>query len=98
LPPFDEGQCREFQMRNQTPCNAFLKRIGVVSIVALTLATVAESSAQTSNLPDLPDRVLCEFALNREQSAWDQSSTFSKDVAEAARRGLTVDQDGSERI
>jgi hypothetical protein len=60
--------------------------IGAVSIVALTLGAVAESSAQY--ISDLPDRDLCASALNRERSAWDQSSTFSK---EAAKRGLTVD-------
>jgi hypothetical protein len=64
------------------------KPIGAVSIVALTLAAVAESSAQTSGLPN---QALCVNALNRERSAWSQSSTFSEDIAEAKRRRFTVD-------
>jgi len=49
---------------------------------------VAGSSTQISNLPD---RALCVNALNRERTAWDRSSIFTKDVAEATKRGLTVD-------
>ena len=71
----------------------FFKFIGVVSIVTLTLmAAVAESSAQTSkNITD--DYYVCLDALNRERTAWDTNDPkFAKDVAEAIRRGLTVDR------
>jgi hypothetical protein len=63
------------------------KIIGGVSVVALTLSEVVGSSAQTSSLPD---RALCVNALNRERSVWNSSTFFSEDVAEAARRGLTI--------
>lgn len=43
------------------------KTIGVVSIVALILAAVAESFAQTSCSPSA-----CLNALNRERTAWYQ--------------------------
>jgi hypothetical protein len=63
------------------------KIIGAISIVALTLGAVAESSAETR---DLPDRALCVNALNRERSAWNQNSIFSVDVAEASRQTLRL--------
>jgi hypothetical protein len=66
-----------------------LKTIGVVSIVALTLVAVAESSAQP--IATISGRLICANALNRERSAWDQNPEFSEYVAEATRRGLTVD-------
>ena len=62
---------------------------GVLRFLTIDASQIAPagSSAQVINLPD---QALCVNALNRERSAWDQSSIFSKDVAEAARRGLTV--------
>ena len=50
------------------------KMIGVAAIVALTLAAVAESSAQTSYSPKSTDddHSVCFNALNRERTAWDQ--------------------------
>ena len=66
-----------------------LKTIGVVSSVALTLVAVAESSAQS--IATISGRLICANALNRERSAWGQNREFSEYVAEATRRGLTVD-------
>jgi hypothetical protein len=77
------------QKCNQKTMHRLFKTIGAVSIVALTLAAVAQSSAQS--ISNLPIHTICVNALNSERTAWDQSPTFSKDVAEAARRGLTVD-------
>jgi hypothetical protein len=59
----------------------------------LTLAAVAESSAQTSNSPKNTDddHNICLNALNRERDAWDQEARFSKYAEEAGRRGLTLD-------
>jgi hypothetical protein len=64
------------------------KTIGVVGIVALTLAAVAESSAQSISKLEL-ERILCASALSADKSAWDRSPDNAKRVAEAARRGLT---------
>lgn len=61
------------------------KIIGAVTIVALTLAAVAKSSAQTSNLPD---QTVCRRGLNMERTGWVKNSFYAE---EAARRGLTVD-------
>jgi hypothetical protein len=68
------------------------KTIGVVGIVALV--AVVESSAQPANIGNLtndPKEAICTNALNREGTAWDQRPNFSKYVAEAGRRGLTID-------
>ena len=61
------------------------KTIGVVSIVALTLTPVAESSAK--HIRDLADKDLCQSASD----AWVQGSNFADYLAEAAKRGLTGD-------
>ena len=49
------------------------KTIGVVSIVALILAAVAKSSAQTSCSPKRTgdDNSVCLNALNRERTVWE---------------------------
>jgi hypothetical protein len=71
------------------------KIIGAVIIVALTLAAVAESSAQWENTEwqarFIDETFLCQRALNSERSGWDDNSDSSLYVAEAARRGLSVD-------
>ena len=77
-----------FQKRNQRTIQRLLKMIGAVIIVVLTLAAVAETFAQTRNLPD---RALCVNALNPDRSAWARNPDYSDDIAEAKRRGLTVD-------
>ena len=60
-----------------------------ISIVMLTMAAVAESSAKMSDVPDLE---LCAAALAPGQSAWSQSSDHSASayVTEAERRGFNV--------
>ena len=71
----------------------FFKFIGVVSIGALTLmAAVTELSAQESNSLSSHDKNrVCSSALNAERTEWEQEPLFLKYVAEAKRRGLTVD-------
>jgi hypothetical protein len=68
-------------------CLFKIQIIGAVVIVALSLAAVA-SAQSISNLLDVR---ICRDALNRELSAWDQDPKYSEYVAEAKRRGLTVD-------
>jgi hypothetical protein len=64
--------------------------IGAVSIVALSFAAVTESFAQS--IGSLPAKQLCWHALNPDTlSTRDQSPNYSGYVAEAERRGLTVD-------
>ena len=63
--------------------------IDVVSIVALSLAAVAESSAKSERVSHLVDQVICRNALG--QSGWDQNPNFSEYVGEATRRGFTVE-------
>jgi hypothetical protein len=69
--------------------NPALKVIGVVTVMALTLAAVAETSAKSGSIKDFSDKDLCDGTLNRERSAWDQNSPYSKE--EALKRGLTLD-------
>jgi hypothetical protein len=65
------------------------KTIGAVGVVALTLAAVAQSSAQMGTKTHFTETFLCLRALNSERSGWDNNSEVY--VAEAARRGLTVE-------
>jgi hypothetical protein len=74
------------------------KIIGAIIIGALTLAAVQslwpsnavdESSEQSEMRALLIDQVVCRNALG--QSGWDQNPKFSGYVAEATKRGLTVD-------
>jgi len=56
-----------------------------VSAVVLSAGSIGDAATR-----DLPDQALCVNALNRERSAWDQSSMSSDDIAEAKRRNFTV--------
>ena len=67
------------------------KIIGVISIVALTLAAVESSAQESNSLSTHPKERVCASALNTEQTEWDQGPLFLKYVAEAKRRGLTVE-------
>ena len=73
------------QKCNQKMVHRLLKTIGAVSVVALTLAAIAELSAQTN---DIYDQTVCRRGLNTERTAWVKDSFYAE---EAARRGLTVD-------
>jgi hypothetical protein len=78
------------QKRNSRIMRRLFQIIGAVSIVALSFAAVTDSLAQS--IGSLPAKQLCWHALNPDTlSAWDQSPNYSGYVAEAERRGLTVD-------
>jgi hypothetical protein len=66
--------------------------ISVTKVIAIMISIVvlrgAESRAQPSTLDDY---MICTNLLNRERANAYQKPIFTKDVAEARRRGLTVD-------
>jgi hypothetical protein len=64
------------------------KPIGVVSIVALILAAVAETAAALADKDIISDHTVCWRGLTSERSAWIKDAFYAE---EAARRGLTVD-------
>lgn len=47
--------------------------------------------AYEKKLPDLPNQQLCRSALNSARNNWDTHSAFTREVKEAKRRHLTVD-------
>src|SRR5690242_20207096 len=63
--------------------------IATVAIVAVTLALITESSAQS--IGNLPVERVCQNALNASQSAWEQNPKYSAYVTEAVKRSLTID-------
>jgi hypothetical protein len=67
----------------------------VSKIIAVTVALGLVALLNTGALLHAQDsdsnKYVCLNALNIEQTAWDQASNFSKWVAEATRRGLTID-------
>ena len=58
---------------------------------ALGLPPIAASPTSTNALVDYPQDALCIDALNSVRSNWDDRASFAAKVAEAQRRGLTVD-------
>ena len=87
-PPFDEDQCAFIQKCNQKAMQRLSKAIGVLSIVALTLAAVAETAAALEDKDIISDQTVCKRGLNTERSGWVNGSFYSE---EAVRRGLTVE-------
>lgn len=56
-----------------------------------SMAIISGGSAQTASISHVGQFDICWHALNGGRSAWDANPSFSEYVAEAKRRGLTVD-------
>jgi hypothetical protein len=75
------------------------RTIGFLSIVAMTLATASESSAQRGTGNPLfrdymnkgANMTLCVYALSHDRCTWSFRPDSSRYVAEAKRRGFTID-------
>lgn len=79
------------QKRHQKSMQRLYKAIGATSIGVLALAAVVETTAQPASLRNQSDYSICWNALGPGRIAWNQNPNSLNEVAEAQRRGLTVD-------
>jgi hypothetical protein len=87
--PNTRAAIKDFQRSIGAQATGYLSNEQRTALMPQTVPAGAGSSAQS--LRNLSVQIVCRSALNFGQSAWDQDPKYSEYVAEATRRGLTID-------